>query len=245
MQMAKAIPISELPVISRDGPEAGEVSYSAGAILLMDKSAGWSSFDVVKKVRGMIKVKKIGHAGTLDPAATGLLMLCTGRATKSIEQIQELEKEYVGTVRLGASTPSYDAETEIDVEAEWQHIKREQIESVLRAKFIGLIDQTVPPYSAVKVKGRRLYKSARKGEEVELKSREVHIREIEITYINMPDITLKIRCSKGTYIRSIAHDLGLALGSRGYLAGLRRTAIGPFSVNEALTVDELQKKLTA
>ncbi len=243
--MAKAIPISELPVISRDGPEAGEVSYSAGAILLMDKSAGWSSFDVVKKVRGMIKVKKIGHAGTLDPAATGLLMLCTGRATKSIEQIQELEKEYVGTVRLGASTPSYDAETEIDVEAEWQHIKREQIESVLRAKFIGLIDQTVPPYSAVKVKGRRLYKSARKGEEVELKSREVHIREIEITYINMPDITLKIRCSKGTYIRSIAHDLGLALGSRGYLAGLRRTAIGPFSVNEALTVDELQKKLTA
>lgn len=244
MQMAKAIPISELPVISSEGPAPGEVAYSDGAILLIEKFAGWSSFDVVKKVRGMIKVKKIGHAGTLDPAATGLLILCTGRATKSIEQIQELEKEYVGTVRLGASTPSYDAETEIDTEAEWQHINREQIEFVLRDKFTGLIEQTVPPYSAVKVKGRRLYKSARKGEEVELKTREVHIREIEITDFNLPDLTLKIRCSKGTYIRSIAHDLGLALGTRGYLADLCRTAIGPFSVNEALTVDELQEQLT-
>lgn len=241
--MAKAIPISELPVVSRNRSILQDISFAEGAIILMDKDVGWSSFDVVKKIKGMLKVKKIGHAGTLDPAATGLLILCTGRATKSIEQIQELEKEYIGTVQLGASTPSYDAETETDQEADWEHISREQLESVLQNQFTGDIQQTVPPYSAVKVKGQRLYKSARKGEEVELKTREITIREIEVLQFNPPEVKLRIRCSKGTYIRSIAHDLGIALKSRGYLTSLRRTSIGPFHVDEALGVEDMQNQI--
>ncbi len=242
--MAKAISISELPVISRSAGLPEDHSFADGTIILMDKESGWSSFDVVKKVRGMAGVKKIGHAGTLDPAATGLLILCTGRATKSIEQIQELEKEYIGTVSFGGSTPSYDGETDFDVKAEWDHITEDQIRDVIQKNFSGYIDQTVPPYSAVKVKGRRLYKSARKGEEVTLKTREVLISEIEVLHLDLPEVTLRIRCSKGTYIRSIAHDLGIALNSRAYLSSLRRTAIGPYNVDDALQVDELQEKLS-
>lgn len=241
--MAKAIPLDNLPVISRNQPVSSDISFGSGTVILIDKAAGWTSFDVVKKLRGMIKVKKIGHAGTLDPAATGLLILCTGKATKSIEQIQEQEKSYRAEIRFGASTPSYDAETPVDTEADWKHITRMEIEDVIRNKFLGKIDQTVPPYSAVKVNGQRLYKKARKGEEVELKTRPVEIYDLDVISFELPVVTVQVRCSKGTYIRSLAHDIGLALDSRAYLSGLRRTGIGTFSVGEALTVQEFEKQL--
>lgn len=241
--MAKAIPLEQLPVLSRKNEDAGQISLDSGAILLMDKDPGWSSFDVVKKVRNLLKVKKIGHAGTLDPAATGLLVLCTGKATKSIEQIQQQEKTYVGEICFGASTPSYDGETPVDRQAEWEHITAGQLESVMEGKFSGVIDQTVPPFSAVKVDGQRLYKKARKGEATELKTREVEIHQISLKNFTPPVAEVEIRCSKGTYIRSIAHDLGLAVDSRAHLSSLRRTAIGEFTVDEAFTVDELKQHL--
>ena len=241
--MAKAIPLENLPVISRSQPVSSDITFGSGAVILIDKAAGWTSFDVVKKIRGMIKVKKIGHAGTLDPAATGLLILCTGKATKSIGQIQEQEKSYMAEIRFGASTPSYDAETPVDAEAGWEHISRAELEEVIRSKFTGDIEQTVPPYSAVKVNGQRLYKKARKGEEVELKTRPVKIYRLEVVSFDLPDITVNVRCSKGTYIRSLANDIGLALGSRAHLSGLRRTATGNFRVEEAITIQEFEKQL--
>lgn len=234
----KPIPLSELPAIDADTP--GDINpeiFNSGAIVLMDKPLEWSSFQLVKYVRNRVPPKKVGHAGTLDPLATGLLIMCTGRATKSISQIQELEKTYRAEIRFGYSTPSFDTATEPDNKADWKHIDVADIESGLKEKFTGGILQVPPVYSALKVKGQRLYKLARKGVDVKPEPRKVHIHSIRILDIKLPDLTIEVNCGKGTYIRSLAHDLGLALNSRACLTGLRRTRTGPFSVEHAFLPD--------
>ncbi|MDH5476468.1 MAG: tRNA pseudouridine(55) synthase TruB [Cyclobacteriaceae bacterium] len=207
-------------------------------VLLVNKPYQWTSFDVVKKLRYALKVKKIGHAGTLDPLATGLLILCTGKMTKQIENFQAQEKEYTGTFVLGKTTPSFDLETEIDSEKDIEHLTEEKIKSVT-TQFSGWIDQIPPVFSAVKVNGKRAYKSARKGDHVEIKSRKVEIKEFEITRINLPEIDFRIVCSKGTYIRSIARDVGVFLEVGAYLSALCRTRIGEFKLENASTIDEI------
>lgn len=215
--------------------------YLSGAVLLVDKPQGWTSFDVVNKIRWRLRhitgVKKIkvGHAGTLDPMATGLLIICTGKATKSITQFQDLPKTYTGTLKLGATTPSYDAETEEDRQFPWQHLSHEDLERA-RQKFTGKIEQIPPMYSAVKVKGQPLYKLARKGKTIERKARQIEIYDFAFRQIQLPYIDFEVQCSKGTYIRSLAHDFGQNLGSGAYLTALRRTAIGEYSVDEAFSV---------
>ncbi len=212
--------------------------YLSGAVLLVDKPQGWTSFDVVNKIRWRLRhitgVKKIkvGHAGTLDPMATGLLIICTGKATKSITQFQELPKTYTGTLKLGATTPSYDAETEEDRQYPWEHISEEDLE-LARQKFIGKIEQIPPMYSAVKVKGQPLYKLARKGKTIERKARQIEIYDFAFRQIRLPYIDFEVQCSKGTYIRSLAHDFGQSLESGACLTALRRTAIGGHSVDDA------------
>ena len=240
----KVIPVSDLPVVSKSSsfPDDPEL-FSRGAIILMDKPTGWSSFDLVKFVRNRIPPKKVGHAGTLDPMATGLLILCSGKATKSISQIQSMEKRYVTKVRFGASTPSFDADTEIDKTAGWDHINGSMIEEILDSVFTGVISQVPPIYSAIQIKGERLYKIARRGGSVEIEPREVTIHEIKVLDVSMPDITLDIRCGKGTYIRSLAHDLGIALGSRAHMIELRRSETGGYSVEDAFTVDQFDEKM--
>jgi len=238
--MAKAIPLSELPVVDRhtDPKKFPKEKFTSGAVVLMNKPIEWSSFHLVKFVRYRVPPKKVGHAGTLDPLATGLLVLCTGKATKTIQQIQSQHKEYVAKITFGASTPSYDAALEPDETAPWQHITKEQIEEILAAEFSGEIMQKPPIYSAISIKGERLYKKARRGESVEIVPRPVQIYETELLDVSLPEITLRVKCGKGTYIRSIAHDLGLALESRAYMSGLERTAIGSFSVENAFTTEE-------
>lgn len=238
--MAKSIiPLNELPVIDKGSVETSDLDvYSSGAIIVMDKPLGWSSFDIVKYVRIRVPAKKVGHAGTLDPLATGLLLLCSGKATRTISEIQSLKKNYVARIKFGASTPSYDSETEPNETAEWQHITEDDIRKVVKEKFTGTIFQTPPAYSAIKVKGERLYKKARKGEDVELPVRQISIDSIEIQDFSLPEITVKVHCGKGTYIRSLAHDLGIALDSRAHLTWLRRTDSGGFSVENALTPDQ-------
>ncbi|MCC5940602.1 MAG: tRNA pseudouridine(55) synthase TruB [Balneolaceae bacterium] len=236
--MAKAIPLSELPVLQSDNFEQfGPEEYQNGSVILMDKPLEWSSFDLVKYVRNRLPVKKVGHAGTLDPLATGLLVICTGRATKSISQIQEMEKEYVATVKFGESTASYDAAMEPDNIAPWEHITEESIRESISKEFTGEIQQKPPKYSALRVGGRRMYDLARKGKEIEINPRPVVVHDIELLAMALPEITLKVRCGKGTYIRSLAHDLGLALNSLGHLTALRRTITGHFDVNNSLTPD--------
>jgi tRNA pseudouridine55 synthase len=235
----KAIPLSELPVFDKQVDNKFQTDlFSSGAVILIDKPLEWSSFHAVKFVRNRIPPKKVGHAGTLDPLATGLLVLCSGKATKSISQIQDQQKTYIADIRFGASTPSYDAATEPDVTAEWKHITQEEIAVSLKKDFSGVISQVPPIYSAIKVKGERLYKLARRGEDVEIKPRNVQIFDTEILEYNLPDIKLKVTCGKGTYIRSLAHDLGILLQSRAHLIGLRRTMIGDFDVEHAFTPDE-------
>ena len=219
-----------------------EEDFKAGKILLFDKPLDWTSFQLVNKVRWLIrkqfKIKKIkvGHAGTLDPLATGLLILCTGKATKQIESLQGQEKEYTGTFTLGATTPSYDLETEINQEFSFEHLSEEKITSASK-EFIGDIQQMPPVFSALKKDGKRLYEYARSGEEVKISARKVHISEFNITAIELPKVHFRVVCSKGTYIRSLAHDFGKVLESGAHLSALRRTRIGNYSVNEALTVD--------
>ena len=213
-------------------------------ILPVDKEKGWSSFQVVKKLRGLLKVRKIGHAGTLDPMATGLLICLVGRATKMMETFMHQHKEYVGTIRLGESTPSYDAETEVVERSSVEHLKDEEIKSVSQT-FVGQIEQEPPMYSALKVGGERLYKKARRGEHVERKKRSVTIHTFDITAIEGCEVHFSISCSKGTYIRSIAHDMGKVLGVGGHLSRLRRTAIGDISVDEAWTIPSLQETVTS
>ena len=214
--------------------------YLEGQILLIDKPLKWSSFQAVNKLKfGLIKELKlpkkfkIGHAGTLDPLASGLLIVCTGKFTKRIEELQGQAKEYTGTIKVGGTTPSYDLETEINETFPIEHITEALIYETL-PKFIGEIDQKPPVFSAIKKDGKRLYESARAGIEVEIKTRKVTVSDFEITRIALPEIDFRIVCSKGTYIRSIAYDFGLALKSGGHLTALRRTKIGDYSVDNAV-----------
>ncbi len=215
-------------------------AFAEGEVLLVDKPKTWTSFDVVGKLRNTMKPLKlkVGHAGTLDPLATGLLIICTGKLTKQIDSYQAEDKEYTGTITLGATTPSYDLETEIDQTFDILSITEEQIRAVAQT-FEGEIDQFPPAHSALKINGERVYEKARRGEEVELKSRRVTISSFEIEKIELPLIYFKIKCSKGTYIRSIAHDLGKALNSGSYLSSLRRTMSGNFHVDNAWNLEDL------
>lgn len=225
------------------------MDFISGEIICIDKPLGWTSFDAVKRLRGAIQRRlhvkkfKVGHAGTLDPLATGVLIVCTGRSTRRIEELQNGDKEYVATIRLGATTPSFDLETKIDAEYPWEHITREQIESALPG-FTGRIMQVPPVFSAVKVDGKRAYNLARKGKEVELKAKPLEIKEMELLECNMPEVRLRIVCSKGTYIRAIARDLGAALGSGAHLTALRRTRVGGIKVDDCLCIDEAIEKIS-
>ena len=211
----------------------------------MDKPLGWTSFDVVKRIRGKlhhrlgIKKLKVGHAGTLDPLATGVLIVCTGKMTKQIDELQAHVKEYVAEITLGATTPSFDLETPIDATYSTEHITREQVEQVLQQQFVGSIKQVPPSYSACKVDGHRAYKMARKGKEVELKAKELVIDEIELLNYSMPRIEIRVVCSKGTYIRALARDIGQALGSGAHLTALRRTRVGGVRVDDCLQVPDM------
>ena len=214
--------------------------FLEGQILLIDKPLTWSSFQAVNKIKYTLlknldlpKKFKIGHAGTLDPLASGLLIICTGKFTKRIAELQGQIKEYTGTITVGGTTPSYDLETEINKEFPTDHISNELIEET-RKQFIGSIDQFPPIFSALKKDGKRLYEHARAGEEVDIQSRKIEITEFEITRIALPEIDFRVVCSKGTYIRSLAFDFGKALNSGGHLTALRRTKIGDFSVDEAI-----------
>ena len=222
--------------------------FQNGQVLLIDKPYQWTSFQAVNKIKWAIKKKynlkkiKVGHAGTLDPLATGLLVICTGKFTKKISEFQSQVKEYTGTITLGATTPSYDLETEIDQTFPIDHISEEMIKKTT-SKFIGLIQQIPPVFSALKKDGKRLYEYAREGQEVEIKSREIEITEFEITEIKLPNINFRIVCSKGTYIRSIAHNFGSELNSGSYLSALKRTKIGDFEVVKAISPENFVTKL--
>ncbi len=224
------------------------MDFLAGEMLLIDKPLNWTSFDVVRKIRFFLKhylgIKKIkvGHAGTLDPLASGLVIVCTGKATKRIEEYQGMVKEYVANIRLGATTPTYDLESEPDEFFPYNHITKEKLSDVIN-QFTGEIEQIPPIFSAVKVQGKKAYDLARKGHDVELKSRKITIYEMRVTEFNLPDITVNVRCSKGTYIRSLAFDMGKALSSGAHLTGLRRTRIGVYLVNDAMSITEFEKTL--
>ena len=206
-------------------------------VLLVDKPLHWTSFNVVKKVKHHFKIKKVGHAGTLDPLATGLLILCTGKKTKEIEKYMAKEKEYTGAFVLGKSTPSHDLETEVDETWDISQITPETVLDAVQ-HFTGPIQQVPPAHSAIKVKGKRAYQHARKGEAVELKPREVTITEFEV-FPALPEVNFRIVCSKGTYIRSLARDFGKFLGYGAYLSSLRRTRIGEFRIEDAMTMEQL------
>lgn len=227
-----------------------EQDFKNGQVLLIDKPLNWTSFQVVNKIRWLIKKQfgikkiKVGHAGTLDPLATGLLILCTGKFTKKIETLQAQEKEYTGTFTLGATTPSYDLETEIDHRFDITEITSENIYKATN-QFIGDIQQQPPVFSALKKEGKRLYEYARAGEKVEIPSRTVHISAFEITRIELPEVDFRVACSKGTYIRSLAHDFGKALKNGAHLSALKRTKIGDFSVENAITIEDFEKNLQA
>lgn len=213
----------------------GTIELEGGFVFLIDKEVGWTSFDVVKKIRNTLRIKKVGHAGTLDPLASGLVIVCSGKGTKQIETYMASEKEYTGTIFVGSTTPSYDLETEPDAHFPIDHISEEQILQKAQL-FIGKQKQIPPIFSALKVDGKRMYSLARKGLEVEIKPRPVEIFEFEITRIELPEIDFRVVVSKGTYIRSLAFDFGKALNSGAYLKSLRRTRSGPFSVEDAQTV---------
>lgn len=223
-----------------------------GEIFYIDKPLKWTSFEVVKKVRARlrkrldIKSLRVGHAGTLDPLATGVLTVCTGRATKRIEELQAGVKEYIAHIRLGETTPSFDLETEVDATYPWQHITREMIESTLREQFTGTIEQVPPAFSACKIDGKPAYKLARKGREVEIRAKTLVIDEIELLECGLPQqptMAIRVVCSKGTYIRALARDIGQALGSGAHLTALRRTRIGDVTVDQCMSVDDLLAKL--
>ena len=225
-------------------------AFLAGQTLLIDKPLEWSSFQAVNKVRWLIRKQfgikkiKVGHAGTLDPLATGLLLICTGKATKTINELQGQIKEYTGTIQLGATTPSYDLETEVDANFETEHINQELIDETL-PQFIGQIEQYPPVFSALKKDGKRLYEYARAGEDVEVKPRTIEISAFEITRFQDNELDFRVVCSKGTYIRSLAHDLGKALNSGAHLTALRRTKIGDFDVANGYNIEAFEKMITA
>lgn len=220
------------------------MDFLKGEIFYIDKPYGWTSFAVVGKLRyhiskriGVKKIK-VGHAGTLDPLASGVLVICTGKATKRIDELQAGVKEYIAEIKLGATTPSFDLETEIDATYEWEHITREKVEEVLQTQFVGCIEQVPPAYSACKINGKRAYKMARKGDDVELKAKTLIINEIEVLEHDGQKLVVRVVCGKGTYIRALARDIGLALGSGAHLTGLRRTQVGEVRVENCMTVDD-------
>ncbi|MCO5285540.1 MAG: tRNA pseudouridine(55) synthase TruB [Chitinophagaceae bacterium] len=219
-------------------------TFEEGKVILIDKPLHWTSFDVVKKIRNVIKLRKIGHAGTLDPLATGLLILCTGKFTKKINDYMAKEKEYVGSFTLGATTPTYDLESDPVNFKSLEGITEEQILHTSE-KFLGEIMQVPPSHSAVKQAGKPVYLKARKGEDVQLEPRRIIIKEFEISDIELPVVSFRVVCSTGTYIRSLAHDFGKALGCGAYLSGLRRTAIGALRVEEALDIEEFVERYGA
>lgn len=228
-------------------PELVE-EFLNGQILLIDKPLGWTSFDVVRKVKNLIRTKyslkkiKVGHAGTLDPLASGLLIVCTGKLTKQISEIQGQEKTYSGTITLGGTTPSYDLETEVDINYETSHLTEDLIKEATK-DFIGEIDQKPPIYSALKRGGERLYEKARRGETIEIESRKVSVSKFEISSIENLNVHFEIKCSKGTYIRSIANDFGAALNSGGHLTKLCRTAIGYHQLSDGFDIESFEKLL--
>ncbi|WP_346862143.1 tRNA pseudouridine(55) synthase TruB [uncultured Draconibacterium sp.] len=223
--------------------------FLAGEILLFDKELEWTSFDVVNRVRYIlcrklgIKKMKVGHAGTLDPLATGLVILCTGKATKKIEELQLGEKEYLATIKIGATTPSFDLETEEDSTSDYSHVTKEILEEAVQ-KFIGEIDQIPPVFSAVKVKGRRAFDYARNGEDVKLSAKRIVIDKIDIEKFDLPEVKLRITCGKGTYIRALARDIGEELQCGAYLTALERTRIGNYSITDAFKVNYFLENLT-
>jgi tRNA pseudouridine55 synthase len=217
-------------------------TYLEGTVLYIDKPLTWTSFDVVNKIRkslrhhlGIQKIK-VGHAGTLDPLASGLVIICTGKATKQIMQYQDMDKAYTAQIKLGSTTPSFDLETEVDHTFPWEHISTDKIEQAL-LELKGKQEQLPPLFSAKSVDGKRAYAMARKGKEVELKPQQVHISLLKLVYAALPDLTLQVDCSKGTYIRSLARDLGVMLDSGAHLTGLRRTRIGPYHVDQAISIN--------
>lgn len=218
------------------------MDFISGEILYIDKPLRWTSFDAVKRVRNIltrrlgVKRLKVGHAGTLDPLATGVMIICTGRATKCIDQLQAGEKEYVARMALGATTPSFDLETEIDARYPIGHITRELVESTLR-RFVGRIEQVPPAFSAVKIDGHRAYRMARKGHNVELPVKILEIKKIELLDFAPDEITVRVVCSKGTYIRALARDIGAALGSGAHLTALRRTRVGDVGLDRCMSVE--------
>jgi tRNA pseudouridine55 synthase len=218
--------------------EVRPIPFEEGRIILVDKPLTWTSFQAVKKLRYLTKCKKIGHAGTLDPLATGLLVICSGKATKIIESIQATEKEYTGEFFIGKTTPSYDLETEVNATFSTEHITQEMLYTTAQ-QFVGEIMQTPPLFSALKVDGKRAYELARKGVEKELNPRKIHIKAFELTEIQLPIVKFRLVCSKGTYVRSLAFDFGKALQSGAYLSSLRRTKIGDYQVDNAFTLEEL------
>jgi len=227
-----------------------EQDFLDGQILLINKPLGWTSFDVVKKIKNLIRTKyslkklKVGHAGTLDPLASGLLIVCTGKFTKRISELQGQAKIYTGDITLGGTTPSYDLETEIDTKFETNHITENLIKEAT-AQFIGEIEQKPPIFSALKRGGERLYEKARRGESFEIQARKVSVHSFDIKTIEMPKVSFEIKCSKGTYIRSIAYDFGTALNSGAHLSKLCRTAIGDYQLVDALDVSDFEKQLNS
>jgi tRNA pseudouridine55 synthase len=213
-----------------------------GKVFLINKELRWTSFDVVKKIRNLLKVKKVGHAGTLDPLATGLLIVCAGKMTKQINRFMDQEKEYTGALIIGKTTPSVDLETEINEIKSIDHITEENILETSK-KFIGTLQQIPPVYSALKKDGEPLYKKARKGENVVIEPREVKSKEFEITGIDLPEVQFRLVCSKGFYVRSLVRDFGETLGVGAHMTELVRTRIGEFSITEALTIDEFIESL--
>lgn len=218
-----------------------ENSFAEGKVLLIDKPLEWTSYDVIRKLRKIINIKKIGHAGTLDPLATGLLIVCTGKFTKKINEYMAQEKEYTGTITLGAVTPTYDRESEPENIQSLEGITDELIKETTKI-FTGEILQTPPIHSAIKQNGKPVYLLARKGVDVVLEPRKITIKEFEITNIDLPIISFKVICSTGTYIRSLANDFGAAIGCGGYLSKLRRTRIGNFKVEDAVTMEEFKQQ---
>ena len=222
--------------------------FQNGQVLLVDKPLKWTSFQVVNKIHWLIRKQydikkiKVGHAGTLDPLATGLLLICTGKKTKQIQELMGADKTYIGTICLGATTTSYDLETEVIPHANPSLVTEQQLK-IASKQFLGHIQQKPPIFSAIKQKGKRLYEHARAGEQVNIQSREVIVHEFEITKINLPEVAFRIRCGKGTYIRSIANDFGEVLGVGGYLKSLCRTAIGKHTLVDSMSIDTLERNL--
>ncbi len=215
--------------------------FELGQMLLIDKPLNWTSFDVVRKLRGLVRTRKIGHAGTLDPLATGLLILCTGKYTKRINDYMAQQKEYEGTITLGGRTATYDRESEPVEVQDPSFVTLELLETVIAAQFTGGIMQTPPAHSAIKVGGKRVYELARRGKEVKLEPRPVVIKEFSITRFELPEVGFRVVCTTGTYIRSLANDLGAALGCGGYLSALRRTRIGDYTVEAAMTMEAAER----